>query len=38
MAFFDVNGNYAMAIGTDKEIILKSKIRFNEDVKDPILQ
>ena len=33
---FDVNGNYAMAIENDKEIILKSKIRFNEDVKDPI--
>ncbi len=25
-----------MAIENDKEIILKSKIRFNEDVKDPI--
>ena len=33
---FDINGNYAMAIENDKEIILKSKIRFNEDVKDPI--
>ena len=33
---FDVNGNYAMAIENEKEIILKSKIRFNEDVKDPI--
>lgn len=33
---FDENGNYSLAIENDKEITLKSKILFKEDVKDPI--
>lgn len=33
---FDENGNYAFAIENDKEITLKSKVIFKEDVKDPI--
>lgn len=33
---FDLNNNYINMIENDKEIILKSKIHFNEDVKDPI--
>ncbi len=33
---FDLKGNYINVIENDKEIILKSKIVFNEDVSDPI--
>ena len=33
---FDTDGNLITAIENDKEVILKSKIRFNEYVKDPI--
>lgn len=33
---FDTDGNYLSVIENDKEVVLKSKIRFNEDVKDPI--
>lgn len=33
---FDINGNYISVIENDKEVILKSKIIFNKDVKDPI--
>lgn len=33
---FDEKENYISAIENDKKVILKSKIRFNKDVKDPI--
>lgn len=33
---FDKNGNYINAFDNDEEIILKSKIKFNETVKSPI--
>lgn len=33
---FDIEGNYASIIENDKEIILKSKIQFKEDIKEPI--
>ena len=33
---FDVKGNYISAIENDREVVLKSKIVFNTDVKDPI--
>lgn len=33
---FDENGNYISVIENDREIILKSKIKFLKDVKDPI--
>lgn len=33
---FDTQGNLITSIENDKEVVLKSKIRFNEDVKDPI--
>ncbi len=33
---FDENGDYANTIENDKEIILKSKIKFNTDISDPI--
>ncbi len=33
---FDIKGNSINAFDNGEEVILKSKIRFNEDVKDPI--
>jgi len=33
---FDENNNYISVIENDKEVVLKSKIVFNEDVNDPI--
>ena len=33
---FDLDGNYLNVLENDKEVMLKSKIVFNEDVKDPI--
>lgn len=33
---FDENDNLITSIENDKEVILKSKIKFNEDVKEPI--
>lgn len=33
---FDTEGNYLSVIENDKEVVLKSKIEFKEDVKDPI--
>ena len=33
---FDENGNYLNLIENDKQIVLKSKITFNEDVQEPI--
>ena len=33
---FDLNGNYLSMLENDKEIVLKSKIAFRKDVKDPI--
>ena len=33
---FDTNGKLAFAIENDKEIVLKSKVLFHDDVKDPI--
>lgn len=33
---FDTNGNYISVIENDKDIVLKSKIIFKKDVKDPI--
>ena len=33
---FDTNGKCALVIENDKEIVLKSKIKFNEDVNEPI--
>lgn len=33
---FDINGNYINAFDNDEEIILKSKIKFNENIKSPI--
>lgn len=33
---FDEKGNYLSVIENDKQIVLKSKIIFNKDVKDPI--
>lgn len=33
---FDVNDNYLNTIENDKEVVLKSKIKFNKDTKDPI--
>ncbi len=33
---FDENGNYVSMIDTDKEVVLKSKIKFNETVDNPI--
>ncbi len=33
---FDVDGKYLQTIENDKEVVLKSKIKFNEDVSDPI--
>ncbi len=33
---FDTNNNYINVIENDKEVVLKSKILFNEDVSDPI--
>ena len=33
---FDTEGNLITSIENDKEVILKSKIKFNEYVKDPI--
>ena len=34
--FFDEKGNYLQAIDNQKEVVLKSKIKFNEDVNEPI--
>lgn len=34
--FFDEQGNYLQAIDNQKEVVLKSKIRFNENVNEPI--
>lgn len=33
---FDENGNYLQSIDNKKTIVLKSKIKFNEDIKEPI--
>ena len=33
---FDENGNYISVLENDKEVVLKSKIVFHKDVKDPI--
>lgn len=33
---FDENGNYVFVIENDRKVVLKSKILFNKDVKDPI--
>ncbi len=33
---FDENGNYLNGIENDKEIVLKSKVQFNEEIKEPI--
>lgn len=33
---FDENGNYISVLENDKKVVLKSKIVFNKDVKDPI--
>lgn len=33
---FDINGNYINAFDNDEEIILKSKIKFNDNIKSPI--
>ena len=33
---FNLNGEYERTINNDKVVILKSKIKFNEDVEDPI--
>lgn len=33
---FDENGNYISVLENDKKVVLKSKILFHEDVKDPI--
>lgn len=33
---FDTKGNYLTVFENDKEVVLKSKIKFNKDVKDPI--
>ena len=33
---FDLNNNYISVIENDKEVVLKSKIWFKEDVSDPI--
>lgn len=33
---FDTKGNYVAVIENDKEVVLKSKIKFNEDVNEPI--
>jgi teichoic acid transport system ATP-binding protein len=33
---FDENGNYISVLENDKKVILKSKVIFNKDVKDPI--
>ena len=33
---FDENGNYLNSIENDKEVVLKSKIKFNEEIKEPI--
>ena len=33
---FDLDGNYLNVLENDKEVMLKSKIVFHEDVKDPI--
>ena len=33
---FDTEGNLITSIENDKEVVLKSKVKFNEDVKEPI--
>ena len=33
---FDCNGNYLQSIDNKKEVVLKSKIKFNEDINEPI--
>ena len=33
---FDENGNYISVLENDKKVVLKSKIVFHQDVKDPI--
>ena len=33
---FDCNGNYLQSIDNKKEIILKSKVKFNDDINEPI--
>ncbi len=33
---FDENGNYLNSIENDREVVLKSKIKFNEEIKEPI--
>ena len=34
--FFDEQGNFLQAIDNQKEVVLKSKVKFNEDVNEPI--
>ena len=33
---FDENGSYLYTIDSDKEVVLKSKVRFNKDIDNPI--